>query len=86
MTECCSGQRSIDGIDVDQNLKCIFLFLPMLIFCAVKLTLTEVFRVGASLKEALIMKGLRHFQLVMDTSTLKSERSPDLEGITTHQP
>ena len=48
MTECCSGQRSIDGIDVDQNLKCIFLFLPMLIFCAVKLTLTEVFRVGAT--------------------------------------
>ena len=48
MTECCSGQRSIDGIDVDQNLKCIFLFLPMLIFCAVKLTLTEVFSVGAT--------------------------------------
>ena len=48
MTECCSGQRNIDGIDVDQNLKCIFLFQPMLIFCAVELTLTEVCSVGAA--------------------------------------
>ena len=48
VTECCSGQRSIDGIDVDQNLKCIFLFQPMLIFCAVELTLTEVCSVGAA--------------------------------------
>ena len=40
-------------------------------------------KVGRGLKEALILKGLRHIQTRRALNATRSERSPDLEGITT---
>ena len=51
MKECCDEQICAMNGDLDQKFKCIFLFLPVLVFCAVELTLTEVYGVGATVSE-----------------------------------
>ena len=56
--ERCNEQSRVICVDVDQNIKCIFLLLDVLDFCAVELTLTEVCGVGAASERSPDLKGI----------------------------
>lgn len=74
--ERCNEQSRVICVDVDQNIKCIFLLLDVLDFCAVELTLTEVCGVGAASERSPDLKGITTRSAGSKAAGSQSERSP----------